>query len=87
MARDVIFNRDVLRDCGVYFDKDPKILAKRMQWTLDNPNDLQEFKKKAMARILDNYSWDKVADKYERLFCDVVGGKYIWLSRRKEASE
>jgi len=78
IAIDVSFNRDVLTDCGIYFKKGIELLAEKMQWALGNEKKLDDFKEKAQMRILENYSWEKIADQYEQLFYEVINGKYPW---------
>jgi glycosyltransferase involved in cell wall biosynthesis len=78
MAFDNGFNRDVLTDCGVYYSANERSLASKMQWALDNEGKLKEFSRKAQKRIEETYSWDKIADEYERVFLDVHEGKYPW---------
>jgi glycosyltransferase involved in cell wall biosynthesis len=76
IAIDVLFSRDVLSDGGIYFVKDPENLASKMQWTLEHPTELKDYKQRALERIREHYSWDKVTDGYELLFNELVAGKY-----------
>jgi len=76
IAIGVSFNRDVMTDCGIYYKNEVSSLSRQMQWVLDNKEKLDEYKQKAQSRILENYSWEKIADQYEKLFYDVFNGKY-----------
>jgi glycosyltransferase involved in cell wall biosynthesis len=78
IAFDNVFNRDVLTDCGVYFPGNENSLTKQMQWALDNQKGMSLSREKARKRIEEHYSWDKIADEYERVFLDVHHGKYSW---------
>ena len=78
IAVDIQFNRDVLADCGIYYQNNEKSLAERMQWAIENQDKLGSYGKKAQKRILKNYNWDKVADQYENLFYELVDGKHPW---------
>lgn len=78
IAIDVSFSRDVLRDCGIFYNKSVDGLRDKMQWALDNESILGPFKQKAVARIKDFYNWGLVADKYEELFQELVANKYPW---------
>lgn len=78
IAFDNIFNRDVLTDCGVYYSGNEASLAGKMQWVLDHQKELPTYRRKAQKRIEEHYSWDKIADEYERVFLDVYHGKYPW---------
>ncbi len=71
----VSFNRDVLRDCGIFYKKDSNDLAAKMKWALENSEQLASFKFKAQKRIQEEYSWDKVTEDYEKLFIELVEGK------------
>jgi len=76
IAIGVAFNSDVLRDCGIYYKKDPDDLAMKMMWTLQNSEQLANYKFKAQQRIKEKYSWEKVTDGYEKLFKELVEGRY-----------
>lgn len=78
MAFDIPFNRDVLSDCGIYYERSVESLAEKMHWALNNENKLDDYRKKAQQRIKDIYSWDKIADQYEQLFFDLHHGKFPW---------
>lgn len=73
IAIDVSFSRDVLGEAGVFFDKDADSLARQMQWSLDNGTRLEPFRRMAIERISERYSWDRVADGYEALFYELAG--------------
>ena len=72
IAVDVSFSRDVLQNGGIYFKKDAADLAEKMQWSLDNPSHLAQYKSRAVDRIISDYTWDKVADGYEKLFYELA---------------
>lgn len=76
IASDISFNHDVLNDCGIYYQTDPRSLAEKMQWSLDNEDQLEPYQKKAQKRIQAHYTWDKIADQYEELFQELIQGKY-----------
>jgi glycosyltransferase involved in cell wall biosynthesis len=78
IASDIMFNRDVLDDCGIFYKTDVQSLADKMQWTLDNEDKLCTYRKKAQQRIKTHYTWDKIADQYEKLFFELIQGKYPW---------
>jgi len=78
IAIDVPFSRDVLQDCGIFYDPTVEGLRDKMQWTLDHETALRPFKEKAVARIRDFYNWERVTDGYEVLFGELMAGKYPW---------
>ena len=78
IAYDVPFNREVLQDCGVYYNKNAADLAAKMSQAIENSERLDVFRQRAKQRILDHYSWDAVADQYEELFYQLVENKFPW---------
>jgi glycosyltransferase involved in cell wall biosynthesis len=72
------FNKDVLADCGIYYENHEDSLAEKMKWALGNEDKLDAYGRKAQQRILEKYNWDKVADQYEELFYELADGKYPW---------
>jgi glycosyltransferase involved in cell wall biosynthesis len=78
IAIDVPFSHDVLRDCGIFYEKNAGHLAAQMQWAIDHPGLLPPYQEKAKRRISEEYTWDKVTDGYERLFEELKAGKYPW---------
>jgi glycosyltransferase involved in cell wall biosynthesis len=73
ISRDVPFNREVLRDSGLYFQKTQESLVEKMQWAQENPEALPALKAKAREIIQEAYDWDRVTAEYERLFTKMVG--------------
>ncbi len=74
LANDVPEHREVLADAGEYFEsKANGDLAGKMQYLIDNPDIVASLGKKAVERIKKHYSWEKVADDYEALFCRLAG--------------
>ncbi|MEZ4485089.1 MAG: DUF1972 domain-containing protein [Syntrophotaleaceae bacterium] len=78
IAVDVPFSRDVLLDCGIYYKKTVQSLSSQMTWVSQNEHKLGAFKVKAVERIRNHYTWDTVTDGYERLFEELIAGKYPW---------
>ncbi len=68
IARDVVFNREVLEDAGIYFARNPEDLAAKMRWAIENAASLDRFREKASAIISSRYNWDDVARSYEKVF-------------------
>ena len=73
ISRDVSFNREVLQDGGVYFQKDIDSLRERLAWALENPQKLGDFAAKGQKIIQKHYNWDSVATAYEELFNLIYG--------------
>lgn len=81
IAIDVPFSHDVLQGGGVFYRKDVKDLAGKMQWALDHFSELAWYKAKAVKRIEEEYTWDMVTDGYEDLFRKLAGNRYPWRLR------
>jgi glycosyltransferase involved in cell wall biosynthesis len=82
IAVDVPFSHDVLQDGGIFYQKSEADLTAKMQWALDHEADLADYKGRAVKRIAEHYTWDKVTDGYEELFREMVAGKYPWGGRQ-----
>ena len=67
---DVGFNREVAEDNALYWTKAPGDLARLIESadTLSE-NQITTLGQKAKQRIADAYSWQFIADEYEKLFC------------------
>lgn len=76
IAIDISFSRDVLQNGGMFFDKTSDHLSSKMQWALDHTDELEEYRQRALARIQEQYTWEKVTDGYENLFRELIAGKY-----------
>ena len=81
IAVDVPFSHDVLRDCGIYYRRDAEHLASQMRWALDNAGELAPYQARAVQRITEEYTWDKVTDGYEELFHELKSGQHPWKLR------
>ncbi|RLE06388.1 MAG: glycosyltransferase, partial [Candidatus Aminicenantes bacterium] len=77
VARDVPFNREVLREAGIYYQKDEEDLRQKMEWALRPENSRRVRAGRVMAReiIRQDYQWDKVANEYVRLFGKEINKK------------
>jgi len=73
LALNVSYNREVLADTGIYFEKDSSDLSLKMQYVEDNPDVCGVLGKKAQQRVKENYNWDKITDQYIELFHEMVG--------------
>jgi glycosyltransferase involved in cell wall biosynthesis len=73
IARDVVFNREVLQDAVIYFDRGNRDLAAKMQRAIEKADRLYPFKQKAKAIIASKYNWDDVTRSYERAFYRLQG--------------
>jgi glycosyltransferase involved in cell wall biosynthesis len=75
VALNTPFNREVLQDCGILFDRDPADLARKLQHVEDHPEQVAEYRLRAPDRIREAYTWEKITDQYEELFLQVASGE------------
>jgi len=72
ISRNVNFNRDVLNDNGIFYEKSVISLKYAMEKSLVlEKEDLFDIKNKNQQRIKDIYNWDLIADKYEQFFLNI----------------
>jgi len=71
IAYDIPFHREVLEGGGIYF-RDEEGLAKSIDMLENSAIDLKEFEKWQAKRIEEEYNWDKVAEKYNSLFRELL---------------
>jgi Glycosyltransferase len=74
LALDTPFNREVLDDYGIFFDKDAAAAARRIREILEHPEVREGMSRRAPERIRERYTWDIITDQYETLF-ERLGGK------------
>jgi glycosyltransferase involved in cell wall biosynthesis len=82
IAVDTPFSHDVLQDSGIYYTKTIESLSSQMKWACNHVNQLESYKSKAVERVRTHYTWDNVTNEYERLFTELVEGKYTWSIRQ-----
>lgn len=73
ISRDVPFNREVLLDAGIYYNKDAYDLAAKLSWALRNGEEIKKKGEEARKIIKNHYTWDRVVDKYLEYFYSFSG--------------
>lgn len=70
LANDTPFSNEVLESgkYGVLFQKDPLDLARKIVQVEQNPDQCQRLRKLAPKRIIERFTWDRIAGEYEELF-------------------
>ena len=69
MLVNVSFNREVAGDSALYWNKQNGNLAKLVDMADTMEQDrIKELECKAKKRISDEYTWEKISRKYEKLF-------------------
>lgn len=67
LALNTAFNREVLGDYGLFFEKDVSDAERRLHEVLEHPEIQVELARKAPDRIREKYTWDIITDQYEAL--------------------
>ncbi len=83
LALGVPFNAEVVQDAGILYEKDADDLAGKMRFVLENPDAVLRFREAAVRRVLEAYTWDQVVQGYERMFENILSGRY----RGRKASD
>lgn len=68
-AKDTVYNREVLADCGTFFGDERTLLIEGMRECLD---DSETFKARALQRAREFYSWDQVCSRYENVLSSTI---------------
>jgi glycosyltransferase involved in cell wall biosynthesis len=73
LANEVPEHTEVLKNAGRYYKRsDVDDLQKQMQELVDRPELVEQYRKKAVERIEQTYTWDRITESYEQLFCRMV---------------
>ena len=73
LASDIPENLEALDEYGYSFkNKNVDDLYEKLNFLLQNKDAVESVKQKAEEYVLKNYSWDKIAEDFERLYHDLV---------------
>jgi glycosyltransferase involved in cell wall biosynthesis len=72
LALDTVFNREVLAEGGVFFPRDETALAREMRALESDPVRVAALRRMGPERIRQNYTWEKIASQYDKLFREVA---------------
>lgn len=73
IASDIPENREVLPEQALFFKSgDATDLREKMEWALDNPDQMAVMAGKARQWVNTNYRWPGIIDGYERLYDSVM---------------
>ncbi len=68
LARDTVFNREVLGDTGRYFPHDAQVIASLIDGLDADEREVESLRWRAVARAAERYAWEPIVDAYEDLF-------------------
>lgn len=72
VARDTVYNREVLDDSAIFADPDGSEIAKKCLLVLNDPELRNNLKDKAYDRARSEYNWDNVCAEYEALLTKAI---------------
>lgn len=73
IARDTIFNREVLSDAGVFTEPNAGDIADAVQTLLADPPRQEELSKRVRREAESRYGWDAVLRAYDETLNDAIG--------------
>lgn len=69
---DVRFNKEVAKDCALYWSREPGSLSELINRADELSNDeIIEMGRKAKKRVNEKYTWEKICGQYEDVFCSM----------------
>jgi glycosyltransferase involved in cell wall biosynthesis len=73
VASDIPENLEALEHNGYTFEnRNPKSLSRVLTSLIEHPEKVEEKKARARRHVLQNYSWDKIADQMEALYLSLL---------------
>jgi glycosyltransferase involved in cell wall biosynthesis len=76
LAYNVSYNAEVVGSSALLYEKSVEDLRQKMQFIVDHPEEAKRYRQKAVARIQEAYTWDRIAEGYERMFTNIINGYY-----------
>jgi glycosyltransferase involved in cell wall biosynthesis len=73
VARDTVFNREVLGKAGVFVDDSPETLVREVRALLADDGARVALRRRARERVRERYSWDEVLNSYHRELLSAAG--------------
>lgn len=65
-------NREVINGAGIVYGSVPDLTAK-LQQVVNHPEMIGEYRRRAMARVLELYNWEEITDLYDELLSNLAG--------------
>lgn len=65
-------NLEVLGDAGIVYSSCEE-LTEKLQRVIKDPKIIQEYRARAMARVIQHYNWEQITDQYEMLLARLAG--------------
>jgi len=81
VARDTVYNREVLDSAGVFVEPDPGAIARALLGVLADPARQKSLSLKAQDRARTHYTWAQVCSRYEQELAALVdAGHADWVT-------
>jgi glycosyltransferase involved in cell wall biosynthesis len=77
LARDTVFNREVLADTGRFFANEVSSVTRLIDEMDAAPDEVAALGERAPRRILERYTWEQIADAYDQLFRSTVSAPIV----------
>lgn len=65
-------NLEVIGDAGIVY-KSAEDLARCLQYVINDPTMIGEYRRRAMSRVIQFYNWEQITDQYEELLARLAG--------------
>lgn len=72
VARDTVYNREVLGDEGVFCTPEPGAIEKAIRRVMEDPEEQRRLERLSLGRVQHGYTWDAVCSAYDRELRDQV---------------
>lgn len=90
VARDTVYNREVLQDAGIFVNPDPQAIAKALQEVVRTPKLQDRLSAEALNRAVHEYTWDQICEAYELALDEVrlsARSKRAGVSQRQSSNK
>lgn len=75
LVSDIAYNVEAVAHAGVSFrTSEVEDLREKLQWLVDNPQEVARYRKVAVERARAEYDWDQITEDYERIFAETIAG-------------
>lgn len=68
LALNVPYNKEVILDYGITFNRNAEDLLRKLQYVENNPDIARKYRKQAPNRVREAYTWEFIVDEYDKLF-------------------
>lgn len=86
IARDTVFNREVLQDSGLFVAPEPREIAAATRLLMSSPALQNSLRAKAKTRACGQFSWDAICSAYEKALLDATDRRVVPLAARRDVS-